>query len=165
MVNIQTTPEERSFVTRTMKDMTGVSNRDLHLIGGVATQRHIGGTLKVPKTPTKFSRIDGVNGLTVFVFTAKTIELGVEPHYTARVYTDNPDDPAFQEANIFFFTRSRRDITALTLVGWITPSQFFREAVFNPAGAIDPHGGHHCFRDEFSIPVSSLNSPDAVFSR
>ena len=157
---IRTTPEERRFVTCKVKEMTGVSNRDLYLIGGVATQRHIGGTLETPKTPAKFSRISGVYGLNVFVFTAKTIGPEVQPHHTARVYTDNPDDPALREADIFYFTRSSRDMAVVTLVGWTTPSQFFREAVFNPIGATDPHGGYTCPRDEFSLPVNLLIPPD-----
>jgi len=160
MMILRTTPEERRFVTSTVKRLTGVSGCDLYLIGGVATQRHIGGTLETPKTPAKFSRISGVYGLNVFVFTAKTIEPEVQPHHTARVYTDNPDDPAFRGADIFYFTRSSRDMTVVTLVGWTTPSQFFSEAVFNPVGATDPHGGYTCPRDEFSLPVNLLIPPD-----
>ena len=162
MVIVRTTLEERSFVKDTVKEMTGVRGRDLYLIGGVAAQRHIGGTLETPKTPAKFSRISGVYGLSVFVFTAKTIEPGVQPHYTARVYTDNPDDPALRDADIFYFARSDRDMGVVTLVGWTTPSQFFSEAVFNPVGATDPHGSYTCPRDEFSLPVSFLIPPDSV---
>ncbi len=160
MVIIRTTPEERRFVTTTVKAQTGVSNRDLYMIGGVATQRHIGGTLEIPKTPTKFSKISEVRGLNVFVFTAKTIEPGVQPHYTARVYTEILDDPTLRGADIFYFTRSSRDMAVVTLVGWTTPSQFFRKAVFNPTGATDPHGSYTCSREEFSLPINFLISPD-----
>lgn len=165
MVIYQTTPEDRKEIYDMVGAITGTRQRDPYLMGALITQRHIGGRMETLSELSPSIRIEDVNGVTVMVFTTRSIAgESVEPHHTARVYTDDPNDPKFKGVSIFYFVRCDWPIKTVVLAGWTTPSRFFREAVFNPKGETDSFGGYICRRDEFTLPLTSLFPPEEPFS-
>jgi hypothetical protein len=77
------------------------------------------------------------------------------PHFNAFVNGDPHKTP---EADVFFFTRVRRDYQKVYLVGWLPAPTFFDEATFVTAG--ERSSNEYVYRmSGLKLPISELNPP------
>ncbi len=78
-----------------------------------------------------------------------------EPHYNAFV---NSKKDAEHDNDIYFFTRVRRDLQRVYLVGWLPTATLFNKAKFFHRGDKDPTGFQ--FKSSgYVIPIEDLSPP------
>ncbi len=77
------------------------------------------------------------------------------PHFNAFV---NGEPDMTPEADVFFFTRVRRDFQRVYLVGWLPAPTFLDESTFVAANERSPNG--YVYRMAgLKLPISELNPP------
>lgn len=80
--------------------------------------------------------------------------------YVATVNAPKSKDP---EADIYFFTRVRKDLSKVWLVGWATQHHATKKNNFKRRGESDKHGFTYLC-DGFHMPIRSLRRPDSFES-
>ena len=86
---------------------------------------------------------------------SKVCSTAPEPHYNAFV---NGRPGMVPEADIFFFTRVRKDFQRVYLVGWLPAPTFLDEAQFVMGGETSP-GGYTYKLSGLNIAISELSPP------
>ncbi len=82
------------------------------------------------------------------------------PHFSAFV---NGAVDMTPEADVFLFTRVRRDFQRVYIVGWLPVSTFLDEAQYIAEGEVDINGYEHRLAG-FKIDISELNPPKSFKS-
>ena len=90
---------------------------------------------------------------------SKTCSSVPKPEYSAFVNCKN--NPVLNN-DIYFFTRVRRDLMQVWLVGWLPTTQLLKKAKFVKRGDSDKDG--FVFKSSgLHIPINKLNSPKNFF--
>jgi hypothetical protein len=102
------------------------------------------------------------DGLTIDVKT--TLASAVpEPHYTARVYgSEKVREKLATKCDVYYFVRCNKNLTFACIIGWLPAREFITRSIWLPRGNVDPSDGKLSFADEYTLPISELNSPDKV---
>ena len=86
---------------------------------------------------------------------SKTCSGQPKPQFNAFV---NCKEDKIHENDVFFFTRVRRDLARVYLVGWLSTPTLLDEATYRKVGEVDEEG--FIFKSNgYQILISELNSP------
>jgi len=100
------------------------------------------------------------NGLTIDVKTTLATKVP-EPHYVARVYgSEKAKEKLATKCDVYYFVRCNKNLTFACIIGWLPAREFIERALWLPRGNVDPSDGKLSFADEYTLPISELNSPE-----
>lgn len=133
---------------------------EIGMMGEILVHRHIGG-----------SRVGDIcfthdivlpDGRTVDVKTTRASG-PPEPHYVARVYgSEKARMRLASKCDFYYFVRCNKSLNFAVIIGWLPAAEFIARATFLPKGNVDPSDGKLSFADEYTLPISELNSADCA---
>lgn len=142
--------------------LTGGKGNIVGAIGEIVAHAHIGGQ-RVSEVSRHYD-IVSPEGVRVDVKTAQGRAVPL-PRYVARVYGHEDEWTRLAyNCDVYYFLRSDHAMTRAFILGWLPAVEFFRLAEFTPKGETCITDGRIAYADEFSVPISSLNTPDVPLS-
>ena len=92
-----------------------------------------------------------IDGYKVDVKTKQTT-VTPQPYYFCSIAKFNTT----QDCDYYFFCRVKKDYSSAWIIGYITPKEFYKKAVFKKKGDLDTNGWKFA-GDSYHVPVSELN--------
>jgi len=77
-----------------------------------------------------------------------------EPYYECSVADYNTE----QDCDYYYFVSVRYDYSEASLLGYLTPEEYYDKATFHEAGDIDEDNGFEFKADCWNVPISGLET-------